>query len=234
MIILEGKNLTGGYSGPNILKDCHLYVELGKISVIVGPNGAGKSTALKALLGLVDLSVGEVYYRDKTITQLSTQDRVAKGMAFVPQVDNVFPSLTVEENLEMGAFLRKGDLSQSKQEIFELFPVLGSMRQVLAGNLSGGQRQQVAVARALMTQPEVLLLDEPTAGVSPIVMDDLFEKIVDISKSGISVMICEQNADQALRIADLGFVIVQGKNRFTEDGRTLLANKEVRRSFLGL
>ncbi|MCY4445709.1 MAG: ATP-binding cassette domain-containing protein, partial [Rhodobacteraceae bacterium] len=158
----------------------------------------------------------------------------AKGMAFVPQVDNVFPSLTVEENLEMGAFLRKGDLSQSKQEIFELFPVLGSMRQVLAGNLSGGQRQQVAVARALMTQPEVLLLDEPTAGVSPIVMDDLFEKIVDISKSGISVMICEQNADQALRIADLGFVIVQGKNRFTEDGRTLLANKEVRRSFLGL
>jgi len=234
MIILEGKNLTGGYGGPNILKDCHLYVELGKISVIVGPNGAGKSTALKALLGLVDLSVGEVYYRDKTITQLSTQDRVAKGMAFVPQVDNVFPSLTVEENLEMGAFLRKGDLSQSKQEIFELFPALGSMRQVLAGNLSGGQRQQVAVARALMTQPEVLLLDEPTAGVSPIVMDDLFEKIVDISKSGISVMICEQNADQALRIADLGFVIVQGKNRFTEDGRTLLANKEVRRSFLGL
>ncbi len=234
MAFLEGRNLTGGYGGPNIITDCSLKAETGKISAIVGPNGAGKSTALKALLGLIQLKSGQVEFKGQDITLLSTQDRVAMGVAFVPQVENVFPNLTVEENLEMGAFLRRDDISRSLEEIYALFPALGNMKQKHAGNLSGGQRQQVAVARALMTEPEVLLLDEPTAGVSPIVMDELFDKIVDVAQKGIAVMICEQNAHQALSVADYGFVIVQGQNRYTDSGQKLLADKEVRRSFLGL
>ena len=234
MIILQGINLIGGYGGPNIIDGCNLQVEQGKISVIVGPNGAGKSTALKALLGLLPFSKGEIYYKKNPIKNCSTQDRIAKGLGFVPQIENVFPNLTVEENLEIGAFLRKDKIQSSKQEIFDLFSVLEDKKKVYAKNLSGGQRQQLAFARALMTKPEVLLLDEPTAGVSPIVMDDLFEKILDIAKQGIAVMICEQNAEKALQIADLGFVIVQGKNRFTDSGKNLLSNKEVRKSFLGL
>ncbi len=233
MAYLDCTSLTAGYGGSNIITDCNLHADLGKVSAIVGPNGAGKSTAMKAILGLVKLSRGSVVLDGKDISQLTPQDKVAEGMAFVPQIENVFPSLTVEENLEMGAFLRNNGIDQSMEEVFDLFPVLGDFRRKKAGNLSGGQRQQLAVGRALMTKPKMLLLDEPSAGVSPIVMDNLFDMIVKVANSGIAVMICEQNARQALEIADVGFVLVQGKNRFTDSGDSLLSNDQVRRSFLG-
>lgn len=233
MAYLNCTNLTAGYGSGDIITDCNLYADIGMVSAIVGPNGAGKSTAMKAILGLVNLTRGSVILDGKEISSLSPQDKIAEGMAFVPQIENVFPSLTVEENLEMGAFLRRDDITRSLQELFDLFPVLGDFRRKKAGDLSGGQRQQVAVGRALMTQPRMLLLDEPSAGVSPIVMDNLFDMIIKVANSGIAVMICEQNARQALEIADTGFVLVSGKNRFTDTGKNLLANNQVRKSFLG-
>ena len=233
MSYLAAENMSGGYGGAHILHGCSLSAEPGKISVIVGPNGAGKSTAMKAIFGLVDLDEGSVIFDDKDITNLSAQARVALGMAFVPQVNNVFPSMTVEENLEMGAFLRRDDIRATMDELYDLFPALSNARQSIAGNLSGGQRQQVAVGRALMTNPTLLMLDEPTAGISPIVMDTLFDMIIEIAQSGITVLMCEQNAKQALTIADKGYVLVQGRNRYTDTGMNLIDNPEVRRSFLG-
>ena len=200
---------------------------------MVGPNGAGKSTAMKAVFGMLTLREGTVVFDGTDITRLAPQERVRQGMGFVPQNRNVFVSLTVEENLEMGAFIRDDDISVTKQQVFDLFPILAEKRNQPAGELSGGQRQQVAVGRALMTQPKLLMLDEPTAGVSPIVMDELFDRIVEIARTGIAILMVEQNARQALEIADHGFVLVQGGNRFTDTGEALLANYEVRRSFLG-
>ena len=208
-------------------------MDKGEIAVVVGPNGAGKSTAMKALLGMVALSQGTVTLDGKDITSFAPQDRVKEGMAFVPQSGNVFPGMTVEENLEMGAFLRRDSILETMDRVFELFPVLKEKRRQLAGELSGGQRQQVAISRALMTTPTVLMLDEPTAGVSPIVMDELFERILQIQKAGIATLLVEQNARQALSIADKGFVMVTGENRYVDTGEALLANPEVRRSFLG-
>lgn len=233
MSFLSGENLVGGYGGADILKGCSIDVNAGEIAVIVGPNGAGKSTAMKALLGMLDLRQGEVRFRDKDISGLTPQDRIAEGIAFVPQTSNVFTSMTVYENLEMGAFLRDDDISATIEQIYELFPILAQKRNQLAGELSGGQRQQVAVGRALMSQPEVLMLDEPTAGVSPIVMDELFDRILEVRQTGVAVLMVEQNARQALQIADRGFVLVVGENRHTDTGAALLANPEVRRSFLG-
>jgi len=230
---LIGENMTGGYGGADILRNCAIAVDRGEIAVVVGPNGAGKSTAMKALLGMVRLRSGAVRLDGENITGLSPQARVGRGMAFVPQTDNVFVTMTVLENLEMGAFLRRGDITGAMEQVFELFPALKAMRARPAGELSGGQRQQVAVGRALMTGPSVLLLDEPTAGLSPIVMDDLFERMLEIRKSGIAVLMAEQNARQALTIADRGYVLVTGENRFTDSGGALLANAQVRRSFLG-
>ncbi len=225
--------MRGGYGGADILQGCEISAERGQITVIVGPNGAGKSTAMKALFGMIELSEGEVRLDGRIITDRTPQDRVRDGMAFVPQNQNVFPTLTVEENLEMGAFLRRDDISPSLEQVFELFPILKDKRRQAAGELSGGQRQQVAIGRALMTQPQVLMLDEPTAGVSPIVMDGLFERIIEIRRSGTAVLMVEQNARQALSIADRGFVLVTGQNRFTDTGEALLADAEVRKSFLG-
>ena len=222
-----------GYGGADILHGCSIAVEEGEIAVIVGPNGAGKSTAMKAIFGMLDLKSGEVKINGEDITSISVFERVKKGMAFVPQSNNVFTSLTVEENLEMGAFLRDDNVSDTISEVFDLFPILKEKRNQEAGELSGGQRQQVAVGRALMTQPKVLMLDEPTAGVSPIIMDELFDKIIDVSKTGISILMVEQNAKQALNIADKGFVLTQGINKFTDTGKSLLNNPEVRKSFLG-
>ena len=222
-----------GYGGADILHGCSIAVEEGEIAVIVGPNGAGKSTAMKAIFGMLDLKSGEVKINGEDITSISVFERVKKGMAFVPQSNNVFTSLTVEENLEMGAFLRDDNVSDTISEVFELFPILKEKRNQEAGELSGGQRQQVAVGRALMTKPKVLMLDEPTAGVSPIIMDELFDKIIDVSKTGISILMVEQNAKQALNIADKGFVLTQGINKFTDSGESLLNNPEVRKSFLG-
>jgi branched-chain amino acid transport system ATP-binding protein len=226
--------MTGGYgSGADILHECTVAVDPGQIAVIVGPNGAGKSTAMKAVFGMLNIHEGSVRLDGEDISSLTPQDRVAKGMAFVPQTANVFTSLTVEENLEMGAFLRRDDINVTMQQVFELFPILKEKRKQAAGELSGGQRQQVAVGRALMTKPKVLMLDEPTAGVSPIVMDELFDRIIEVAKTGISILMVEQNARQALSIADKGYVMVQGSNRFTDTGAALLADPEVRKSFLG-
>jgi branched-chain amino acid transport system ATP-binding protein len=230
---LIGDAMTGGYGPVDILHDCTIAVEKGQIAVIVGPNGAGKSTAMKAVFGMLSLRGGHVRLDGEDITSLSPQARVAKGMAFVPQTHNIFTSMTVEENLEMGAFLRRDDIAATLEQVYHLFPVLKAKRHQAAGELSGGQRQQVAVGRALMTQPRVLMLDEPTAGVSPIVMDELFDRIIEVARTGISILMVEQNARQALEIADKGYVLVQGRNRFTDTGAALMADPEVRRSFLG-
>ncbi|MFT5868156.1 MAG: branched-chain amino acid transport system ATP-binding protein [Paracoccaceae bacterium] len=231
---LIGDQMTGGYgTGADILHACTVSVNKGEIAVIVGPNGAGKSTAMKAIFGMLNVRDGAVRLNGEDITKLSPQARVAKGMGFVPQTSNIFTSLTVEENLEMGAFLRPDDFSDTLAQVYDLFPILKDKRAQPAGELSGGQRQQVAVGRALMTQPSVLMLDEPTAGVSPIVMDELFDRIIEVARTGISILMVEQNARQALAIADKGYVMVQGRNAFTDTGKALLEDPEVRRSFLG-
>ena len=230
---LIGEAMTGGYGPTDILHDCTVSVNRGEIAVIVGPNGAGKSTAMKAVFGMLPLRRGAVRIGGRDITGLAPQARVAEGMAFVPQTRNIFASLSVEENLEMGAFLRRDDIRATMEQVYQLFPILREKRNQAAGELSGGQRQQVAVGRALMTQPQVLMLDEPTAGVSPIVMDELFDRIIEVARTGISILMVEQNARQALQIADRGFVLVQGRNAYTDTGEALLADPEVRRSFLG-
>jgi branched-chain amino acid transport system ATP-binding protein len=230
---LVAADMTGGYGGVDIIHDCSIKVDRGEIAVVVGPNGAGKSTAMKAVFGMLELRRGTVTLDGTDITVKMPQQRVQLGMGFVPQNRNVFVSMTVRENLEMGAFIRDDDISSTMEQVFELFPVLAEKSEQLAGELSGGQRQQVAVGRALMTRPTLLMLDEPTAGVSPIVMDDLFDRIVEIANTGIAILMVEQNARQALEIADTGFVLVQGRNRFSDSGAALLADAEVRRSFLG-
>lgn len=233
MSFLAGKGMTGGYGEMEILHECSVHVNKGEISVIVGPNGAGKSTAMMAIFGMLRLREGSVWLDGEDITGISPQEKVARGMALVPQTRNVFTSMTVEENLEMGAFLRRDGVSAAMERVYSLFPVLKEKRAQEVEQLSGGQRQQVAIGRALMTEPKALLLDEPTAGVSPVVMDELFERIIEVAKAGISVLMVEQNARQALSIADTGFVLVQGRNRFEDTGKALLANQEVRTSFLG-
>ncbi len=233
MSFLIGENMTGGYGGADILHSCTIAVEKGEIAVIVGPNGAGKSTAMKAVFGMLPIREGRVLLEGQDITHMSPQDRVRAGMGFVPQTNNVFVTMSVQENLEMGAYIRHDDFSETMEQVFHLFPVLKEKRRQAAGELSGGQRQQVAVGRALMTRPKVLMLDEPTAGVSPIVMDELFDRILEVAATGIAILMVEQNARQALNIADRGYVLVQGRNRFTDTGAALLANPEVRASFLG-
>ena len=233
MSFLVGESLVGGYGGPNILNDCTIEVGRGEVVVIVGPNGAGKSTAMKAMLGLLTLNSGHIKLNGKNITTLSTQARIKEGISFVPQTENIFTGMTVEENLEMGAFIRYDDIGDTIDEIYELFPVLKEKRYQRAGELSGGQRQQVAVGRAMMTRPSVLMLDEPTAGVSPIVMNELFDRILEVKHMGVAILMVEQNAKHALQIADKGYVLVMGENRHTGTGEELLADLNVRKSFLG-
>ena len=229
----SSSNMTGGYGGVDILNNCGIEVNQGEISVVVGPNGAGKSTAMKAMLGMISLKSGEIILNGKDISDLTPEDRVAQGIAFVPQTMNIFSELTVKENLEMGAFLRNDNIDKTIEDVYKLFPILKDKKNQLAGELSGGQRQQVAVGRALMTKPSVLMLDEPTAGVSPIVMDELFDRIIEIKNTGVAIIIVEQNAKQALSIADFGYVLVGGKNKFTGKGCELLDNPDVRKAFLG-
>jgi len=233
MISLIGKDITAGYGGVDIINDINLYVKEGEIVVIVGPNGAGKSTVMKSMLGLLNLTDGSVQFTNKDITKMLPQDRVSLGIAFVPQTQNVFTGMTVEENLEMGAFLRDDNIQNTIDQIYELFPILKEKRNQNTGELSGGQRQQVAFGRALMTMPKILMLDEPTAGVSPIVMDELFSRIIEVGKTGVGILMVEQNAKQALNIADRGYVLVNGKNSREGTGHELLNNPDVRKSFLG-
>ena len=233
MISLVGNNLTAGYGGVDIIKNITLEVKQGEIAVIVGPNGAGKSTAMKALLGMLKLTDGSVSFAENDISTMLPQDRVNLGIAFVPQTNNVFTGMSVEENLEMGGFIRTDDIHHTIEDIYNLFPVLKEKRNQNAGELSGGQRQQVAFGRALMTKPKILMLDEPTAGVSPIVMDELFSRIIEVGKTGVGILMVEQNAKQALSIADRGYVLVNGKNSREGSGQDLLNNPEVRKSFLG-
>ena len=233
MISLVCKNLTAGYGGVDIIKNINLEVKQGEIVVIVGPNGAGKSTAMKALLGMLKLTDGDVSFAEDDISFMLPQDRVNLGIAFVPQTQNVFTGMSVEENLEMGGFIRSDDIRLTIEDIYNLFPVLKEKRNQNAGELSGGQRQQVAFGRALMTKPKILMLDEPTAGVSPIVMDELFSRIIEVGKTGVGILMVEQNAKQALNIADRGYVLVNGMNSREGSGQDLLNNPEVRKSFLG-
>ena len=233
MAYLEGNSLVAAYGPVPILHECSVAVEKGELAVIVGPNGAGKSTAMKVLLGMLEAGSGSVIFDGQDITHLSTQERISLGLAFVPQTKNVFTSMTVQENLEMGGFLRNDDIKHTIQEIYDLFPILYEKRKQSAGELSGGQRQQVAFGRAMMTQPTVMLLDEPTAGVSPIVMDEIFSNILDLKNSGRAVLMVEQNAQQALNIADKGYVLVSGRNEHTGTGQELINNPEVRKKFLG-
>ena len=233
MHFFAGENMTGGYGGPDIITSCTINVNRGEIVAILGPNGAGKSTAMKAMLGLLNLKSGKVIIDGKDISKLTPQDRVKEGIAFVPQTRNVFTGLSVQENLEMGAYLREERFEKIIDEIYELFPILKEKKSQLVGELSGGQRQQVALGRALMIKPSVLMLDEPTAGVSPIVMDELFDHILKVKKTNVAIIMVEQNAKQALSIADRGYVLVTGENKFSGTGKELLNDPEVRRSFLG-
>ena len=234
MIILAAEHITAGYTAEvDILQDVHVRLESGQIVSIIGPNGAGKSTLLKTIFGILKPTQGKISLKNEDITGLKPDKVAKKGISYVPQVDNVFPSLTIQENLEMGAFAREDDYSPRLNEIYELFPVLGERKKQKAGQLSGGQRQMVAMGRALMVDPQVLLLDEPSAGLAPNLVEMIFKKIMDINKTGVSMIIVEQNAREALKMADHGYVLAMGRNVLDDTGQALLANEEVGRLYLG-
>ena len=232
-MLLDVREIICGYENTIIVDGCNFSVKKGDIACIVGPNGAGKSTAMKAIFGLIPIKSGQVIFNNEDITSLNPQERVIKGMSFVPQNNNIFQEMSVEENLEMGAFIHQSSMKENLKNVYNLFPILNEKKSQVAGELSGGQRQQLAVGRALMTNPILLMLDEPSAGVSPIVMKDLFTKLKAISKMGTSILVVEQNAKQALEISNLGFVLQNGKNKYSDTGKALLQNPEVRVSFLG-
>ena len=232
-MLLDVREIICGYENTIIVDGCNFSVKKGDIACIVGPNGAGKSTAMKAIFGLIPIKSGQVIFNNEDITSLNPQERVIKGMSFVPQNNNIFQEMSVEENLEMGAFIHQSSMKENLKNVYDLFPILNEKKFQVAGELSGGQRQQLAVGRALMTNPVLLMLDEPSAGVSPIVMKDLFTKLQAISKMDTSILVVEQNAKQALEISNLGFVLQNGKNKYSDTGKALLQNPEVRVSFLG-
>ena len=227
------KNLTGGYGEVKVIENCEFNVNRGEIVSILGPNGAGKSSAMKAMLGMLKLDSGNVVLDGKDISNLSTQERIRLGISFVPQVNNIFSELTVKENLEMGAFTSSNNIEEKINSMYDLFPAINEKKNQLAGELSGGQRQQVAIARALMNNPSILMLDEPTAGVSPVVMQEIFDHIVRIKEKNIAILMVEQNASQALNISDRGYILVTGQNAYHGTGKELLSDQEIKKTFLG-
>ena len=227
------KNLTGGYGEVKVIENCEFNVNRGEIVSILGPNGAGKSSAMKAMLGMLKLDSGNVILDGKDISNLSTQERIKLGISFVPQVNNIFSELTVKENLEMGAFTSSNNIEEKINSMYDLFPAINEKKNQLAGELSGGQRQQVAIARALMNNPSILMLDEPTAGVSPVVMQEIFDHIVRIKEKNIAILMVEQNASQALNISDRGYILVTGQNTYHGTGKELLSDQEIKKTFLG-
>ncbi|MFX1555073.1 MAG: ABC transporter ATP-binding protein [Promethearchaeota archaeon] len=233
MKVLEAKSLTSGYGETDILRDVSIKLEEEEIVSIIGPNGAGKSTLLKTIFGILRPRHGAVRLRDEEITGLSPDKIVRKGMSYVPQVDNVFPSLTIQENLEMGAFVRTDDYRDRLDEMYDLFPILKDRRNQKVGSLSGGQRQMVAMGRALMLDPTVLLLDEPSASLAPMLVGMIFEKIVDINRMGVAIIVVEQNARETLKISDRGYVLAMGRKVFEDTGKAILENKEVGKLYLG-
>ena len=227
------KNLTGGYGEVKVIENCEFNVNRGEIVSILGPNGAGKSSAMKAMLGMLKLDSGNVILDGKDISNLSTQERIRLGISFVPQVNNIFSELTVKENLEMGAFTSSNNIEEKINSMYDLFPAINEKKNQLAGELSGGQRQQVAIARALMNNPSILMLDEPTAGVSPVVMQEIFDHIIRIKEKNIAILMVEQNASQALNISDRGYILVTGQNTYHGTGKELLSDQEIKKTFLG-
>ena len=233
MSLLEVKDVHGGYGGAPILNGVNMSIDKDDVGVIVGPNGAGKSTTLKAIFGLLEVTDGSILLEGTEVANMQADKLVPMGLGFVPQEFNVFTSMSVHENLEMGAYIRRDDFSDTIASIYDMFPPLKEKRKQNAGELSGGQRQMVAMGRALMSQPKLLLLDEPSAGLSPRYMMEIFETVVNINQAGVGILMVEQNARQALEFASKGFVLANGKNRFTGTGRERLDDPEVARSFLG-
>jgi branched-chain amino acid transport system ATP-binding protein len=232
-MFFKANNLSGGYGEVKVIEKCNFNVNRGEIVSILGPNGAGKSSAMKAMLGMLKLESGTVVLDERDISNLNTQDRIKLGISFVPQVNNIFTELTVNENLEMGAFASSDDIKDKIEEMYDLFPAIKEKKYQFAGELSGGQRQQVAIARALMNNPSILMLDEPTAGVSPVVMQEIFEHIIQIKEKNIAILMVEQNANQALKISDRGYILVTGQNAYHGTGQELLNDPEIRKTFLG-
>jgi len=233
-MFFKANNLSGGYGEVKVIENCNFNVNRGEIVSILGPNGAGKSSAMKAMLGMLKLESGTVVLDEKDISNLNTQDRIKLGISFVPQVNNIFTELTVNENLEMGAFTSSDDIKDKIEEMYDLFPAIKEKKYQFAGELSGGQRQQVAIARALMNNPSILMLDEPTAGVSPVVMQEIFEHIIQIKEKNIAILMVEQNANQALKISDRGYILVTGQNAYHGTGQELLNDPEIRKTFMGV
>ena len=233
MALIELKHVVGGYGGAPILNGVNMAIEQSDIGVIVGPNGAGKSTTLKAIFGLLKVTGGTIEFGGRNVANSLPDALVPMGLGFVPQEKNVFTSMTVEENLEMGAFTRRDDFRGTMDWVYQMFPVLAEKRRQPAGELSGGQRQMVAMGRALMSKPKLLMLDEPSAGLSPRYVIEIFETIVRVNKEGVGILMVEQNARQALAFASRGFVLANGQNRFTGTGPELIADPEVAKSFLG-
>ena len=232
-MILNIEDITAGYSEVDILHQVNLQVRVGEIVSIIGPNGAGKSTLLKTIFGLLQPRQGKVILNDEDITGLRPEKIVRKGISYVPQVDNVFPSMTIQENLEMGAFIRTDDYRHRLDQVYDLFPILRERRKHKVGQLSGGQRQMVAMGRALMLDPQVLLLDEPSAGLAPLLVSHIFEQIREINVTGVAIVIVEQNAQEALKMAHHGYVLVMGRKVLDDTGDALLENEEVGRLYLG-
>lgn len=231
--ILKLEKVTGGYGDTEILHDIDLYVERNEIVVIIGPNGAGKSTAIKSIFGLLNLTAGSVTLDGADITNTPPEKVVRQGVCYVPQTSNIFPNLSVQENLEMGAYIRTDDFSDQLEKIYQMFPPLREKKNEAAGDLSGGQRQMVAMGKALMLEPKILLLDEPTAGLSPLFRSEIFKIVKQVHATGVPILMVEQNAKQALAIADRGYVLVDGRNKYEGTGQELLNDPEVGEMFLG-